>query len=135
MWDSIKAANLMSLVCRIEVESSPENCLKALALRKRAKDGTSLGWRWWPLTNGGFSCVLGSPSIHQAANLTSGNDAKGESSPNNHVVSPSTAHQLQRLPSMDDDKFLLYPNLFTKQSSNLISHAQPFIENSISTQD
>ncbi|CAA2980904.1 uncharacterized protein LOC111367032 isoform X1 [Olea europaea var. sylvestris] len=42
----IKAANLMSLVSGIdssEVESSTENCLKALALRKRAEDETSLG--------------------------------------------------------------------------------------------
>ncbi|KAL2478863.1 tetratricopeptide repeat (TPR)-containing protein [Forsythia ovata] len=42
----IKAANMMSLVCGTdcsEVESSPENCLKALALRKRAEDEMSHG--------------------------------------------------------------------------------------------
>ncbi|CAA3029516.1 Spindle pole body [Olea europaea subsp. europaea] len=86
----------------------------------------------------GPTSVLGSPSIHQAANLTSGNDAKGgvnTSSPKSHVVSPSTAHQPQRLPSMDEETFLPFPNLFARQSSNLSSHAQSYSENSRSTQD
>lgn len=86
----------------------------------------------------GSTSVLGSPSIHQAANLTSGNDAKGgvnTSSPNSHVVSPSSAHQPQRLPSMDEETFLPFPNLFARQSSNLSSHAQSYTEHSRSTQD
>ncbi|CAI9787093.1 unnamed protein product [Fraxinus pennsylvanica] len=85
----------------------------------------------------GSDSVLGSPCMHQASDLSS-NNAKGEvntSSPNNHVVSPGTAHQPHRLPSMDDDTILSYPNLFTRQSSNLSSHALSFTENSRSTQN
>lgn len=85
----------------------------------------------------GSDGVSASPSVHQASNLGS-NNAKGEvdiSSPNTHLVSSGTAHQPHRLPSMDDETFLTYPNLFTRQSSNLSSRAQSFSENSRSTLD
>ncbi|KAL2519846.1 Regulator of Vps4 activity in the MVB pathway protein [Forsythia ovata] len=94
----------------------------------------------------GSDSVLSSPSVHrdqenyighEASNLSSCNLAKGDAdtSSNNHVVSLDTAHQPQRLPSMDDETYFSYPNLFTRQSSNLSSHAQSFTENSRSTQD
>lgn len=35
-------------------------------------------------------------------------------------------HQPQRLPSMDDDAYFSYPNLFTRQGSNISSNAQSF---------
>ncbi|KAL2497039.1 Regulator of Vps4 activity in the MVB pathway protein [Abeliophyllum distichum] len=93
----------------------------------------------------GSDSVLSSPSVHrdqenyiahEASNLGSCNLAKGDAdtSSNNHV-NLGTAHQPQRLPSMDDETYFSYPNLFARQSSNLSSHAQSFTENSRSTQD
>lgn len=41
-----------------------------------------------------------------------------------NVLSPGTGHhQPQRLPSMDDEAYFSYPNLFTSQGSNLSPHA------------
>ncbi|OIW07799.1 hypothetical protein TanjilG_31991 [Lupinus angustifolius] len=43
--------------------------------------------------------------------------------PSDHVEDDkSSTHQPQRLPSMDDDPYFSYPNLFTSQSSNVGSH-------------
>lgn len=47
----------------------------------------------------------------------------------------STHHQLQRLPSMDDESYFSYPNLFSKQNSNLESSAQTVSDNSRSTHE
>lgn len=44
------------------------------------------------------------------------------SSPGNHLG--SGRHQPQRLPSLDDDPYFSYPNLFTAQGSNLSNHTQ-----------
>jgi len=43
--------------------------------------------------------------------------------PSNHVLTDnSSSHQPKRLPSMDDDSYFSYPNLFTSQNSNVGSH-------------
>ncbi|WVZ15951.1 hypothetical protein V8G54_013517 [Vigna mungo] len=40
--------------------------------------------------------------------------------PSNHVLNDnSSSHQPKRLPSMDDDSYFSYPNLFTSQNSNV----------------
>ncbi|XP_061360746.1 uncharacterized protein LOC133304710 isoform X2 [Gastrolobium bilobum] len=40
--------------------------------------------------------------------------------PNDHVLDDkSSSHQPKRLPSMDDDSYFSYPNLFTSQNSNV----------------
>ncbi|PON45893.1 Vacuolar protein sorting-associated protein [Parasponia andersonii] len=44
-------------------------------------------------------------------------------------------HQPQRLPSMDDDSYFSYPNLFRSHSSNLGSHAQSSTDNSRSSDE
>lgn len=49
------------------------------------------------------------------------------SSPPENVMSPATArgdHQPQRLPSMDDEPYFSYPNLFTHQGSNVSAHSE-----------
>ncbi|KOM55929.1 hypothetical protein LR48_Vigan10g182100 [Vigna angularis] len=44
----------------------------------------------------------------------------GSSLPRNHVLNDnSSSHQPKRLPSMDDDSYFSYPNLFTSQNSNV----------------
>ncbi|KAL0439786.1 UNVERIFIED_CONTAM: ist1 [Sesamum latifolium] len=46
-------------------------------------------------------------------------------SPGSHVLSQGTGHhQPQRLPSLDDETYFSYPNLFTSQGSNVSPHAQ-----------
>lgn len=59
------------------------------------------------------------------------------SSPSNdHVIEDKPAHhQPQRLPSMDDDSYFSYPNLFNSQGSNLGSHGHPSMDNSRSTHE
>ncbi|XP_011038197.1 PREDICTED: IST1 homolog [Populus euphratica] len=53
-----------------------------------------------------------------------------------HVVEQgSVSHQPQRLPSMDDEPYFSYPNLFTSQNSNLGSGAQSATDHSRSTYD
>ncbi|EEF27891.1 uncharacterized protein LOC8259381 [Ricinus communis] len=47
----------------------------------------------------------------------------------------SVRHQPQRLPSMDDDAYFSYPNLFTSQNPNLGSSAQSGTGNSHSAHD
>ncbi|KAI3465081.1 hypothetical protein Pfo_021744 [Paulownia fortunei] len=55
--------------------------------------------------------------------------AVDSSSPGSNVVCPSTSHhQPQRLPSMDDETYFSYPNLFTSQGSNLSTRAQSFTD-------
>ncbi|KAK1577217.1 hypothetical protein Q3G72_019867 [Acer saccharum] len=44
-------------------------------------------------------------------------------------------HQPQRLPSMDDDPYFSYPNLFTSQNSNLGSGTHSFTDNTRSTHE
>ncbi|CAL0303045.1 unnamed protein product [Lupinus luteus] len=45
--------------------------------------------------------------------------------PSDHAVdNKSSTHQPQRLPSMDDDPYFSYPNLFSSQSSNDASHTR-----------
>ncbi|KAE9617477.1 putative vacuolar protein sorting-associated protein Ist1 [Lupinus albus] len=54
--------------------------------------------------------------------------------PSDHAVdNKSSTHQPQRLPSMDDDPYFSYPNLFTSQSSNIGSHTHS--DNDRSTRD
>ncbi|KAL8523493.1 hypothetical protein ACS0TY_013452 [Phlomoides rotata] len=51
--------------------------------------------------------------------------AVDSSSPPDNVLSPGSGHhQPQRLPSMDDEAYFSYPNLFTSQGSNLSPHAR-----------
>lgn len=55
---------------------------------------------------------------------------------NDHVLNQGPApHQPQRLPSMDDDPYFSYPNLFMSQNSNLGSSAQSVAHNSHSTHE
>lgn len=45
--------------------------------------------------------------------------------PNDHVLDDkSSSHQPKRLPSMDDDSYFSYPNLFSSQNSNVGSQAR-----------
>ncbi|XP_020235212.1 uncharacterized protein LOC109815040 [Cajanus cajan] len=54
--------------------------------------------------------------------------------PNDHVLNDkSSSHQPKRLPSMDDDSYFSYPNLFTSQNSNVGS--QTHSDNSRSPHD
>ncbi|KAL2335012.1 hypothetical protein Fmac_016225 [Flemingia macrophylla] len=54
--------------------------------------------------------------------------------PNDHVLNDkSSSHQPKRLPSMDDDSYFSYPNLFTSQNSNVGS--QTHSDNSHSPHD
>ncbi|KAL0361606.1 UNVERIFIED_CONTAM: hypothetical protein Sradi_3845100 [Sesamum radiatum] len=51
--------------------------------------------------------------------------AAGSSSPGSNVLSQGAGHhQPQRLPSLDDETYFSYPNLFTPQGSNVSPHAQ-----------
>ncbi|KAH6800270.1 Regulator of Vps4 activity in the MVB pathway protein [Perilla frutescens var. hirtella] len=60
-------------------------------------------------------------STHQPMPASSFNS----SSPHGNEISPDTAHhQPQRLPSMDDETYFSYPNLFTTQGSNVSVHSQ-----------
>ncbi|KAL3830463.1 hypothetical protein ACJIZ3_019265 [Penstemon smallii] len=61
-------------------------------------------------------------SSHQPMAHPSYNDAKGDVDSSSHT----SDHQPQRLPSMDDDTYLSYPNLFTTQRSNVSSRSQSF---------
>lgn len=67
-------------------------------------------------------------TTHQPTSHPSFNDpqlAVDSSSPGDNVLSPGTSHhQPQRLPSMDDETYFSYPNLFTSQGSNASNHAQ-----------
>ena len=60
-----------------------------------------------------------------------------DSSPSDdHVIEDKPAHhQPQRLPSMDDDSYFSYPNLFTSQGSNLGSGVHSFMDTSRSTHE
>lgn len=59
-----------------------------------------------------------------------------DSPPSNHVAEQGpVSHQPQRLPSMDDEPYFTYPNLFTSQNSNLGSGAQSATDHSRSTYD
>ncbi|XP_002275027.1 uncharacterized protein LOC100245921 [Vitis vinifera] len=60
-----------------------------------------------------------------------------DSSPSDdHVIEDKPAHhQPQRLPSMDDDSYFSYPNLFTSQGSNLGSGVHSFTDTSRSTHE
>ncbi|KAF4377169.1 hypothetical protein CsatB_006612 [Cannabis sativa] len=49
--------------------------------------------------------------------------------------SDPASHQPQRLPSMDDEPYFSYPNLFNSQNSNLGSHSQTFTDNSRSSDE
>lgn len=54
--------------------------------------------------------------------------------PTDHVLDDkSSSHQPKRLPSMDDNSYFSYPNLFTSQNSNVGSHSHS--DNSRSTYD
>lgn len=54
-----------------------------------------------------------------------GEQTPASPSPHDGVISPATAHhQPQRLPSMDDETYFSYPNLFTHQGSNVSAHSQ-----------
>ncbi|KAK7277347.1 hypothetical protein RIF29_18498 [Crotalaria pallida] len=54
--------------------------------------------------------------------------------PTDHVVDEkSSSHQPKRLPSMDDDPYFSYPNLFTSQNSSVGSHTHS--DNGRSTHD
>ncbi|XP_062099347.1 uncharacterized protein LOC133805241 [Humulus lupulus] len=44
-------------------------------------------------------------------------------------------HQPQRLPSMDDEPYFSYPNLFNSQNSNVGSHSQSLTDNSRSSDE
>ncbi|XP_031096015.1 IST1 homolog [Ipomoea triloba] len=51
---------------------------------------------------------------------------------NNHILGQDQkCHEPQRLPSIDDETYFSYPNLFTSQGSNLSSRAQPFNSSSV----
>ncbi|KAK4428492.1 ist1 [Sesamum alatum] len=51
--------------------------------------------------------------------------AAGSSSPGSNVLSQGAGHhQPQRLPSLDDETYFSYPNLFTPQGSNVGPHTQ-----------
>lgn len=72
---------------------------------------------------------------HQHSNATLGPDSSfpsldtlkadfDSSLPDDHVPEDkSSGHQPKRLPSMDEDPYLSYPNLFTSQNSNAGSHS------------
>lgn len=58
-------------------------------------------------------------------NYTTHQQTPASPSPHEGVISPATAHhQPQRLPSMDDETYFSYPNLFTHQGSNVSAHSQ-----------
>ncbi|KAG6592298.1 IST1-like protein, partial [Cucurbita argyrosperma subsp. sororia] len=52
---------------------------------------------------------------HRFESQKSGFDSSPGDSPSEHITIP---HQPQRLPSMDDDPYFSYPNLFTSQNPN-----------------
>ncbi|KAG5233268.1 IST protein [Salix suchowensis] len=53
----------------------------------------------------------------------------------NHAEQGSFSHQPQRLPSMEDEPYFSYPNLFTSQNSNLGSSGHSATDHSRSTYD
>ncbi|PIN24734.1 Spindle pole body protein [Handroanthus impetiginosus] len=68
----------------------------------------------------------GSYASHQPTAYPSSHDphvASESSSPSNYVHGH---HQPQRLPSMDDEAYFSYPNLFKSQSSNLSTRSESF---------
>ncbi|XP_024020338.1 uncharacterized protein LOC21399460 [Morus notabilis] len=70
-------------------------------------------------------------SVHglEASNLSSVHSLKADFDAALPESDPAR-HQPQRLPSMDDEPYFSYPNLFRSQSSNLRSGAQSFKDNS-----
>ncbi|XP_073066539.1 uncharacterized protein [Primulina eburnea] len=70
------------------------------------------------------------PSTHQPIAHRSSDVSKDDSSSSGcPVLNHETGdHQPQRLPSMDDDPYFSYPNLFISQASNLSTGAESFKE-------
>ncbi|XP_073284767.1 uncharacterized protein [Primulina huaijiensis] len=65
------------------------------------------------------------PTAHRSSEVSK-DDSSSSSSP---VLDQETGlHQPQRLPSMDDEPYFSYPNLFTSQASNLSTGAESFKE-------
>lgn len=62
------------------------------------------------------SCDSDVTGHHQLEPQKSGFDSSPSNSPSERIAHP---HQPQRLPSMDDDPYFSYPNLFTSQKPNL----------------
>lgn len=63
------------------------------------------------------------PHLEHEGSFTNSDTASISESPKHNNQS---MHQPQRLPSMDDETYFSYPNLFTRQGSNLSSNAQSF---------
>ncbi|KAK7380589.1 hypothetical protein VNO78_33104 [Psophocarpus tetragonolobus] len=64
------------------------------------------------------------------------NEDFDSSLPNNHVLNgQSSSHQPKRLPSMDDDSYFSYPNLFTSQNSNVGTQTQTHSDNNRAPHD
>nr|GME04798.1 IST1-like protein [Ipomoea batatas] len=69
------------------------------------------------------------PYINQMKHPSYGDASTGS---NNHILGQDQkCHEPQRLPSIDDETYFSYPNLFTSQGSNLSSRAQPFNSSSV----
>ncbi|KZV28924.1 protein with unknown function [Dorcoceras hygrometricum] len=66
------------------------------------------------------------PIPHHPTSHRSSDDSSSSSSP--VLYQESGPHQPQRLPSMDDEPYFSYPNLFTSQASNLNTGAESFKE-------
>ncbi|KAI8002820.1 hypothetical protein LOK49_LG08G01141 [Camellia lanceoleosa] len=86
------------------------------------------------------SGISNPPTPHQeVSGLPSNDDPKMEyDSPlsNSHIPGLDTAHhQPQRLTSADDESYLSYPSLFTRQDSNLGSGVHSFSDNYRSTSE
>lgn len=84
------------------------------------------------------SPLHGSPLEHQVSNIPSYDDSTvGVESPISHIHHPGQGlHQPQRLPSMDDETYYSYPNLFNATNgSNPSSRSQSFKDNIRSSHD
>ncbi|XP_075088903.1 uncharacterized protein LOC107764592 [Nicotiana tabacum] len=85
------------------------------------------------------SPLHGSASEHQVSNIPSYDDAtvgfESSMSTNNHPAQGTARHQPQRLPSLDDETYYSYPNLFTANGSNPSSRSQSFKDNIRSRHD
>nr|GMC50576.1 IST1 homolog [Ipomoea batatas] len=64
------------------------------------------------------------PHLEHESSFSSSDAASISESPK--LSDQSRHHQPQRLPSIDDETYFSYPNLFTRQGSNLSSNAQSF---------
>ncbi|XP_019152844.1 PREDICTED: uncharacterized protein LOC109149503 [Ipomoea nil] len=64
------------------------------------------------------------PHLEHESSFSSSDAASISESPK--LNDQSRHHQPQRLPSIDDETYFSYPNLFTRQGSNLSSNAQSF---------